>query len=437
MTITPPRSLIIALLVLLAGVACEPTTSNPLGSELDDREQEVYTLIIEPDVDWVDTGYYGYSNTDGSIKLAVGRVDDTIVRSLIEFDLDDLPGEVDADNLERAYVQYYYTRGYSVANWRPINRGELRVDVHALGADWVDEEADWLYRSADHRWDSQGGDFGPTYSSFVLEELETGDAETRRFEVTQLVLDWLADPDAYHGLLLKAADEAGASCVKEFYSDDLQASDNRPYLLVVYESSDGEKREARIQAEQDVHIARNTADGGSGYSYGADPELELGIAYGSSRRLVFDFALQELPDEATINLARLELYSSFPDRAYEQTLYLQHLLEDVDEGYTQEQLRAAELADDDEGIYGRDITGAPGGYYDFQIAPIVQDWLAGDYEQHGLVLRLGHTLDYAQSIRVATSQTPYENRRPRLVIKYTLPPGYWSTAPVGTHTVLD
>lgn len=410
---------------LLLFSACEVATDNPLGSDLDDRDgMDVQTLIIEPDAAWVDTGYYGYGNTEGRITLAVGRTGDTVVRNLIGFDLSQLPDEVDADSLYRAQFEYFYSRGFNIANWRPISRGELRVSIHPLESQWESDQTTWTARKETRDWNQAGGDFGPAMATLLLEEIESGTAETRSCDVTSLVTEWLADENAYHGLLLKAEDEATAACVKEFYSDDLQTAENRPHLVITYEGSDGEKREARIEAVQDCTIAHNISDGGDGAVYGDAGTLCLGTAFGSSRRLLFDFDISALPADATINLAQLEIYTEFPGRVYEETLALHHPVSNFDENSTQSELRDLDYEEDDEYVT-RILFGDAQGVYDFQISPIVQDWLAGDYDQHGVLLKIDSDSTYTEPIRIHTADCGDPDRAPRLVIKYTQPPEHW------------
>ena len=405
--------------LLLAG--CEPQSDNPLGSGLNDRpDQQVQTLVIEPGPDWLDTGYYGYGNTDGGNTVAVGRVNDTLVRCLIDFKIEDLPDDVTAENLYRARVEYYYTEAPGIANWRPFSQGELVVDVCAVLSEWEDVETTWLKRTDDSEWDDPGADYGSPFGSFILDDPPSGYGEIHSFDVTSLVSYWLEDPDAEYGLLLMAQDEDTADVVKEFYSDDIDNSNNRPHLVVTWESSSGEKKEHRLEAWQDITIADDESQPDP-LVYGSSSALPLSAAFGAGGRLVFDFDLSRLPSDATVNLAELELYASFPGRDAGITVAAQPLEDDFAEDDTQGDLRRLELSDTK--VTG-DLEPAPPGYAKINVTSIIQDWITGTEDQHGLVLKINQERGYQDPVWFWTEEAD-DDRLPRLVIKYTLPPEHW------------
>jgi hypothetical protein len=415
------RRPLLAILAVLLAAGCEPGTDNPLGGGLNDRpDQQVQTLIIEPGPGWEDTGYYGYGNTDGGLIDSVGRVDDTLVRCLLKFKVGDLPDEVTSESLYRARVEYYYAESPGVANWRPFSQGSLTVDVYAVTSEWEDDQTTWLKRTEDEDWDDPGADYTGPFGSFVLDEPPSGYGETRSFDVTDLVAWWLDNSDDAYGLLLKAQDEGSARVVKEFYSDDIDNSANRPHLVVVWESSSGAKREADLEAWQDVVIADDLSQPDS-LSYGSAAELPLACAFGTGGRLVFNFDLSELPPEATINLAELELYAEFPGRDGAVAVAVHPLEDDFSEGDAQGRLRRLELSDTQ--VTGQ-LDPAPPGYARIDVTPVIQDWITGQEEQHGLVVKLDAERGYEDPIGLRTREAA-DGRRPRLVVKYTLPPDFW------------
>jgi hypothetical protein len=414
------RPLLFILCALLVA-GCEPQSDNPLGSGLNDRPgQEVHTLIIEPGPGWEDTGYYGYGNTNDGITDAVGRVDDTLVRCLMYFKVGDLPDEVTSDNLYRARVEYYYVESTGISNWRPFSQGDLTVDVYAVTSEWEHDEATWLNRTEDDTWDEPGADYTGPFGSFVLDEPPQEYGEIRSFDVTDLLAWWLDHPDEGYGILLKAQDEDAARVVKEFYSDDIDNSSSRPHLVVVWESSSGSKREADLEAWQDVVIADDLSQPDSRV-YGSAAELPLACAFGTGGRLVFNFDLSALPAEATVNLAELELYADFPGRDGAVSIAVHPLEEDFSEGDDQGELRRLELSDTK--VTGQ-LDPAPPGYTKIDVTPVIQDWITGEEDQHGLVVKLSAERGYHDPIRLRTQEAA-EGRRPRLVVKYTLPPDFW------------
>jgi len=416
------RRLWLFSIALLLAAGCAPESDNPLGSGLDDRPgQEVHTLIIEPGPGWVDTGYHGYGNTDGALTLAVGRVGDTLVRCLVDFSLEDLPDEVTASSLYRARVEYYYAQSPGIANWRPFSQGSLAVGVYAVTSEWLAGRATWLERTADEEWEEPGADYTGPFSSFLLDEAPRDYGEIRSFDVTDLVRWWLANPESEFGLLLAALDEGAARVVKEFYSDDIENSANRPHLVVVWESSTGTKKEHRLEAHQDVYIAHDLSQPDSAV-YGSSPELPLSAAFGTGGRLAFNFDLSLLPPEATVNLAELELYADFPGRDAARAVAVHPLDE---EGLTETRSQGAlrRLALSDARVSGG-LEPVPPGYVKVNLTAVIQDWIAGLTEQRGLVLKLSDERGYADPVALRTQEAG-EGRRPRLVIKYTLPPDFW------------
>lgn len=415
------RYLFPVVLVVLVLAGCEPQSDNPLGSGLNDRSgQEVKTIVIEPGAGWLDTGYHGYGNTNDGSTIAMGRVDDTLIRSLIDFKIEDLPDDVTSETLYRARVEYYYVEVPGIANWHPFSQGELVVDVHAVQSEWEDAEATWLKRTEDEEWDDPGADYGAPFGSFVLDDPPPGYGEIRSFDVTSLVSYWLENPDTEYGLLLKAQDEDTADVVKEFYSDDIEYSDNRPHLVVTWESSSGEKKEHRLEAEQDITIADDLSQPDP-LVYGSSSVLPLSAAFGTGGRLVFDFDLSRLPADATVNLAELEIYASFPGRDIGITTAVHPLDDDFAEDDTQGDLRRRSLSD-------TRVTGnlepAPPGHTKITITSIIQDWITGTEDQHGLVLKINQEQGYQDPVWFWTEEADAD-RRPRLVIKYTLPPESW------------
>ncbi|MCD4733558.1 DNRLRE domain-containing protein [bacterium] len=417
------KLLVLTSAALLLLTACDKQSDSPLGNDLDSRgNQPVHTLVIEPGANWSDTGIYGFGNTEGKTVLSVGRVGDTVVRSLIDFDLDEMPGAITAETLYRARVEYHYTRAYSVANWRSFSRGELEVSVHRLTSDWEAEYTTWLDRKEDDGWGAQGGEFADAQSAFLLDEIDNGIVETRTFDVTELMADWLDDPAAEFGLLLKAADETNADVIKEFYSDDLANSEMHPHLHIIYEGGDGEKYAWITEAEEDVTIARNLSDGGGNADYGSDELLPLSASFGTGGWLLFDFALDLLPENATINLAQLELYASFPGRSYDGSAAIHAFEEEFTDSTRQADLRKLDY---EEVKLLQTLTAQTDGYLKLQIAPIFQDWNSNEKENHGLLIKIDDNGDYAEPITIYTGDTTDPDKQPRLTIKYTLPPEHW------------
>jgi len=182
----------------------------------------------------------------------------------------------------------------------------------------------------------------------------------------------------------------------------------------------GQKMEASLEAWQDVIIADDLSQPDS-LVYGSAAELPLSSAFGTGGRLVFDFDLSLLPAEATVNLAELELFSDFPGRDGAVGIAAHPLEDDFSEGDDQGDLRRMTLSDTK--VTGR-LDPAPPGYVKIDVTPIVQDWITGEEDQHGLVIKLATEQGYEDPIRLWT-QEAVEGRSPRLVVKYTLPPDFW------------
>jgi len=86
------------------------------------------------------------------------------------------------------------------------NKGTLTIAAHKITAPWKEGEATWTLREAGKPWASPGGDYDPT----VLSTRSVSGADMIvKFDITQAVRDWHADPTSNFGILLRPVEGNG------------------------------------------------------------------------------------------------------------------------------------------------------------------------------------------------------------------------------------
>lgn len=173
-----------------------------------------------------DCGDYG-----GSPDLYAGTADILTRRSLLRFDVSDIPA---ASRINNATLSLY-------ANTLPGTA--TTVQARAITSDWQTSTsmgscgtggADWTQASSGHDWLQPGGDYGSTVVA-SKSDAPTDQPGWDPFDITTLAQQWVNGTAANFGVLLKAADETVANGQVEYESSD-SATDTvlRPKLVVSY-----------------------------------------------------------------------------------------------------------------------------------------------------------------------------------------------------------
>jgi hypothetical protein len=112
--------------------------------------------------------------------------------------------------------------GDSGATWR----------LHGLTRGFDETQATWNRASSTAAWTTPGGDFSSTVESSVTGI--SNDPKRHNFGASELVRQWVADPAANKGVLLKLADETTPASRAIFLSSEAPEPELRPQLRVTY-----------------------------------------------------------------------------------------------------------------------------------------------------------------------------------------------------------
>ena len=141
---------------------------------------------------------------------------------LLSFDVSGIPTYATVQQAVLGmWVQYGYPTGQS-----------MTVSVHQLLRDWTELEATWNSASGSTPWQTPGAQ-GPTDSMSTPEDTQTLLASNTwvSFDLTELVAQWVIDPDSNHGVLLKGPG-VGSMYFKLPASEYTISTDTRPKLQV-------------------------------------------------------------------------------------------------------------------------------------------------------------------------------------------------------------
>ncbi len=139
-------------------------------------------------------------------------------RALLRFDLSSLP----SDAIVSSATLSLFVKGAS--------GGALTINAHGLTRAWNEAEVTWKAadKAAGVLWTTQGGDYGPTVASTVLDDTRN---VWRSWNITSLVTAWLANPSTNYGVILEGS---SSNAEKIFKSSDDGTTSQRPKLEVCF-----------------------------------------------------------------------------------------------------------------------------------------------------------------------------------------------------------
>ena len=171
-------------------------------------------------------------NRGGADRLKIGTDAISIWRSLLRFDLSDLPANATISNA-------------TLSLWHPeTTSAALTVRAHRLTSNWDDgtgvdtcsaDGATWYEATGGFRWAQDGGDYDPTAAATLGLPADAA-AGWSTWSLTSLAQQWVAGSHPSMGLLLKLDNETrvpGKSV--DFYSGDFAVAPTlRPKLALTY-----------------------------------------------------------------------------------------------------------------------------------------------------------------------------------------------------------
>ncbi len=200
-------------------------------AELD--EEELQNIVIQPSEDdgkdaFIQNRTKG-ANFGAYSELWVGNQDGDQWHSLLQFEI---PGYI--GKLQHATLKLYTDDVY----------GEPDVSVHALSSGWVEGTGDdhmnppmmaanWTHRTDDIPWDTEGGDYYDSPSSYRTCSLSD---IWYSWDVTDIVDLWISGNRENHGFILKPTewDPSVTAVSAGFHSSESAEESLRPKLILSY-----------------------------------------------------------------------------------------------------------------------------------------------------------------------------------------------------------
>ena len=415
----------------------ETPLPNPTRLRL--REGASYSGVVDTFIDaWYENRNYlrpvNLSARQGSVRAP-----------LIRFDLASIPSYASV----KQGLLYLYTTSRT-------NPNTLTLSVVKVNRPWDPAQVTWNQATASEAWFQPGaGDVGSDRSARIYATCQI-DGERRwvSLDVTDLVQEWVADPEHNYGLLVLA--EGNVSVQYDFTSSSWFSEDYRPYLEVEYipvrpsptlapsdtptitpTPADTPTPTSTPFPPQGKHLFQQGQEGYNGFEDTFvdrwNPQTnylsshKLIVRQGGVRSVLLRLDLTALPISSRINEAVLYLYarsSSGPSELPVQVFGVARPWNGKEVTY---QRASKEVSWSHEGLQGvgTDIateaeasgllTGP--GWISFNITDLVQHWVTFPEENYGLVLKAdGRT---SVEYELASSEFPLDpSLRPKLYVDW-------------------
>ncbi|UCE28292.1 MAG: DNRLRE domain-containing protein [Candidatus Coatesbacteria bacterium] len=425
-------SAVLTVTTLILG--CGSGTGDPVG--YGDDDEPVYRVVLSPKTGWRDTYYDVYVPTGKSPRLAVGSYAGFTSRILLRFDLEDIPKIVSVEDITNVVLRLAYYRESGELNDASYAYGDVTISAHRLFAGFDEDRATW-YRARRYRnWTEPGGEFGPAVAEAII-----GDPpykrEYIRLDITDTFFEWVNNPDANYGLMLKAVGEATTDGIKEFFSIDEKSKEDAPRLVITYIDDDGEKAYHEVIPQKDCFITLADSKFAGDTVNGHEKELEFGSFNGYGRRLLVRFDLSPsksgIPADASIIRARLRLFYRPAGRDDRVGIAGYQLLSGFTQSDTQDKLESIRYHDNEKYVE-RDFEKEKPGYVDLYINELLQEWVTGTKLNHGLMIKADDETEAAVFPTFASADTNQPERTPHLEVLFTSPTPPWFDVPEGTSS---
>ena len=414
---------IVVLSYLISG--CGQGTGDPIG--YDGYAPPVYKVTLSPKTGWYDTYFDLYTRNGKSNRLAVGSFETYTVRSLLRFNVEDVPKEIDINKITSVEIKAAYYRVDGQLNDKEFSQGDMEMEVHLLNRRFDEDRATWNRATEQENWVNPGGDFGPVVARVIM-----GPPDYNRsfitMDVTSQFFDWMENPNSNHGVIFTEKIAAPAETIKEFYSLDEYSKEDAPRLLITYKNDDDEKEYKEILPEKDCFITLNEAKFPGDTVSGGEEYLDFGSFYGYARRSLIRFDLSEdktsIPDDAVILQARMRLYYKPAGRDERIDIVANRLVEPFGQFDTQDELEDIGFHDNFDYIAKKFVHEDPG-FADFYVNPLVQEWVTGKFPNYGMIIRAENESIPNFFPQFGAAQNDDPTRTPHMEVWFSVPGRPW------------
>lgn len=183
------------------------------------------------------TGMTNCATYGAGVGLSVGTYasgsQDSLWRSLVSFDLSDVPTGARVDAAELSLYQAFGGGTVGTVDVHRVTRAWREGSGGVGPAQCTGDGATWYVSDGTTSWSAQGGD----YASSPAASRTPGSGGWDRFDVTTMAQTWADGAAPNFGMLLKARTETlnGTTSRVGYHSDDLTISPSlRPQLAVAY-----------------------------------------------------------------------------------------------------------------------------------------------------------------------------------------------------------
>ena len=379
---------------------------------------------------------------------------------LVRFDLQSIP---DYASVKEAMLFLYPTSRSSA--------GALELSIAKVKRAWGPKHATWNQATATEAWAQAGArDVGADRSAKAYARGQvTAVRQWVHWDMTDLVQEWVADPDRNYGFLLLAAmagSQGNESLQYDFASSNWSIRNYRPYLAVEYipvrpspTPGPGTPGYATVTATQSPtpaatltptatllpsvgkHVFQQGAEGYRGctdtYVDEWNPRTnsastpKLIVRQGGVRSTLIRFDLEGLPVNSSIQTALLHLYVQIRSGPHALPVEIFGVARpwNIDQVTYQRASKKDPWYEEGISKLGRDLYSLPsaqgtlqvkGRWVTFDIGDLVQEWVEHPERNHGLAIKAGGAVSVQYDF--ASSECEPLALRPRLYVKWKAAP---------------
>ena len=388
----------LCLLALLLALGCTEKKGSPVGVGLIDPDRwgegPIDTVLYAVQ----DTSFEEVTNEGAASDLYVGRSGQTAMRSLLIFD-----GLPEADSIIRATVRLKRSPSYSVSSFDIV--------AYPVTTEWDELEVTWEDAARDSAgnsipWGQPGGDHDVVEAGrFTFSDAE-GDTLYEMDLDSDLVKGWIDGSSANLGIILISSDEGSETALASLASRQSESGAGEPTLDLEYVTTDDPDtiQTAEVLVNRDVFI----------YDYqGTDVPANLLLGDVPAFRSLLRFDLSGFDSTWTVIRAEMDLHVRDSTRLHDDLT--------VDASAVNDSTWSGPDTDFDTAILASATVSPGDSTISLNLTLRVQLWVTGDYDNNGLVVRMGRLTDRFGYLELHGIDSPQSEWRPSMRITYHKP----------------